>query len=883
MSLDGTAGSGKPFPNYMEMPRRLPAGAWRPLRIASVGFALLVAGLLIAEPETGLDLWWGLLVPALPLVWFVVPGLWRNLCPLAAGNQAPRTLGFSRGRTVPPWFREYAPVAGMGLFVAAVASRPVLFDDSGAASAALILVALAASFAGGCVFKGKSGWCSSLCPLLPVQRIYGQTPFKTVPNSHCRPCVGCAKNCYDFNPRVAYLADLYEDDRHYAGYRKVFAGAFPGIVLAYFTLDGPDSVGTGTWYLRFAGVLVASIGTFFVAETFVKVSVAKIAAVYGGIAISLFYWYASPTVAGTLTGDRDAEWIVWPLRVAVISLTLLWVVRTWRKESVFVSQGEASSTTRFAHDQLEAARATRDGDPEVRFPDTGARLVAKPGQTLLDVAELAEQPIEAGCRMGVCGSDPVRIVEGMHCLSEIGADERSTLERLGWGADTRMACCARPTGPVTVSMHLEPAGAGQQTQVGFDYDKTVRKVVVVGNGIAGVTAADHIRRRHPDCDVDVVASEPYPLYNRMGISRLIYGRSAMVGLHLLPDAWYDDNRITCWLNTRAVAVDRRLRQVRLGTGEKLGYDRLVLASGAAPFVPPLEGFGAQGTYVLRAADDALRIRDYVQRTGAEQAVVAGGGLLGLEAAYALRKLGLAVTVLERGPWLLRRQLDERAGELLRTYLRNLGLEVLLDAETARLADADQLRALWLTDGRELPADVFLLAAGIVPETKLAAAAGLRVERGVVVDAQLRTSDPDVFAIGDLAEFDGRVLGLWPAAVEQAEVAAENAVGGDRTYQGTIPVTLLKVVGVELASIGRIEADTSVGEVEIVLEDREALRYRKLLIDAEGRAAGAILLGYPQYAAAVTAAVRHGGRITVPIDDLRAGDWDALEALPVPAA
>jgi NADPH-dependent 2,4-dienoyl-CoA reductase/sulfur reductase-like enzyme/ferredoxin len=866
----------------MEMPRRLPVGAWWPLRITSVAFALLVAGLLIVEPETGLDLWWGLLVPALPLVWFVVPGLWRNLCPLAAGNQTPRALGFTRARTVPPWFREYAPVAGMALFVAAVASRPVVFNDSGPASAALILAALVAAFAGGWLFKGKSGWCSSLCPLLPVQRIYGQTPFKTVPNSHCQPCVGCTKHCYDFNPRVAYLADLYEDDRHYTGYRKVFAGAFPGIVLAYFTLDGPDSVGTGTWYLRFAGVTVASVGTFFLAETFVKASVAKIAAVYGAIAISLFYWYAAPIVAGTLTGGRDAAWIVWPLRVAVFSLTLLWVVRTWRKEDVFVSQGEASTTTRFAHDQLEAARAPREGDPEVRFADTGARLVAKPGQTLLDVAEFAEQPIEAGCRMGVCGADPVRIVDGMDCLSEIGDDERSTLERLGWGAETRMACCARPAGPVTVSMRLEQAGAGEQTPGEFDYDKAVQKVVVVGNGIAGVTAADHIRRRHPNCDVDIVASEPYPLYNRMGISRLIHGRSAMLGLHLLPDAWYDDNRITCWLNTRAVAIDRERREVRLGTGEKLGYDRLVLASGAAPFVPALEGFGAAGTYVLRAADDALRIREYVQRTDAEQAVVAGGGLLGLEAAYALRKLGLAVTVLERGPWLLRRQLDERAGDLLRTYLQNLGFEVLLDAEAARLADADRLRALWLTDGRELPANVFLMAAGIVPEIKLAAAAGLRVQRGVVVDQQLRTNDPEVFAVGDVAEFDGRVLGLWPAAVEQAEIAAENAVGGDRAYQGTIPVTLLKVVGVELASIGRITADTAAGEIEIVLEDREALRYRKLVIDADGHAAGAILLGYPQYAAAVTAVVRRGGDVAVLIDDLRAGDWDALEAQPVPS-
>jgi nitrite reductase (NADH) large subunit len=249
-------------------------------------------------------------------------------------------------------------------------------------------------------------------------------------------------------------------------------------------------------------------------------------------------------------------------------------------------------------------------------------------------------------------------------------------------------------------------------------------------------AADHVRRRHPDCAVDVVASEPYPLYNRMGISRLIYGRSAMVGLHLLPDDWYDSHRITCWLTTRAVAVDRALQEVRLGTGETLGYDRLVLASGAAPFVPPVEGFGLPGTFVLRAADDALGIRGCVQRAGAERACVAGGGLLGLEAAYALRKLGMAVTVLERGPWLLRRQLDERAGDLLRRYLQNLGLEVVVDAEVARLAGDDRLRGLWLTDGRELAADVLLLAAGIVPEVNLAAASGLRVERGILVDERV---------------------------------------------------------------------------------------------------------------------------------------------------
>ncbi|MGH2944462.1 MAG: FAD-dependent oxidoreductase, partial [Solirubrobacteraceae bacterium] len=218
-------------------------------------------------------------------------------------------------------------------------------------------------------------------------------------------------------------------------------------------------------------------------------------------------------------------------------------------------------------------------------------------------------------------------------------------------------------------------------------------------------------------------------------------------------------------------------------------------------------------------------------------------------------LGLRTTVLERGPWLLRRQLDARAADLLRTYLTNLGLDVQLEAESAQLLGDERLERVVLRDGREVPADVLLMAAGIVPATELAAAAGLAVARGVVVDSRLRTSDPDIFAVGDLVDWEGSVLGLWPVAVEQAEVAAENAVGGDRAYGGTIPVTMLKVVGVELSSIGRIEADASAGERAHVVEDAEALRYRKLVTDADDRCIGAILLGHPDEAAAVIAAVK----------------------------
>jgi nitrite reductase (NADH) large subunit len=246
--------------------------------------------------------------------------------------------------------------------------------------------------------------------------------------------------------------------------------------------------------------------------------------------------------------------------------------------------------------------------------------------------------------------------------------------------------------------------------------------------------------------------------------------------------------------------------------------------------------------------------------------VAGGGLLGLEAAYAIHKLGLRTTVLERSPSLLRRQLDAAAGALLRSYLENLGIEVLVGARIAALEDG----VVALADGRRVHAGVFLVAAGIEPAVDLARRAGLDVARGVLVDDQLRTSDERIFAVGDLAEWRGSVLGLWPVAVEQAEVAAENAVGGSRPYAGTVPVTMLKVVGVELLSVGRIG-----GPNEVVVADDEALRYRKLVLDDDGRAVGAILLGHPEHVPGVTAAVREERPLGHLTEALSAGDWGAL--------
>ena len=196
-------------------------------------------------------------------------------------------------------------------------------------------------------------------------------------------------------------------------------------------------------------------------------TVNKITAVYGAVAISLFYWYASKVLAGTLTGSETTAWFVWGLRAAVWVLAAVWLVRTWRKEATFIEQATTPPPVRLGGQALDAARAQQAGNPEITFEPSGLRLVAKPGATLLDLAESAEEKIEAGCRMGVCGADPVCVVAGMENLSPISSDEQATLERLGYAESTRMACCARINGSVKISLTPERAGARAQASRGL--------------------------------------------------------------------------------------------------------------------------------------------------------------------------------------------------------------------------------------------------------------------------------------------------------------------------------------------------------------------------------------------------------------------------------
>ncbi len=848
------------FPNYTQVPRRVPLGAWDVVRGVVLLLFLAEIALLGFAPDVGLPLFWKLTVPVLPAVWLLAPGLWRNACPLAASNQLPRRFELSRALPQPEWLRRHAHLIGIAAVLTLVPLRRVVFNHSGPATAALLLAVATLAFAGGLVFKGKSGWCSSVCPLLPVQRLYGQAPAVLVPNSHCQPCVGCTKNCYDFNPGVAHFADHDDDDEQYAGYRRFFAGVFPGLVVAFFTLEDPASTGVGAFLAAYGLALLVSLGSYYAIVSIVPLRRARVTAAYGAAGFSLFYWFGAPVVASgveDLFGWTPPDAVVTVVRVAAIVAAVAFVVRAWRRDADYLVEVGGGTAVRVAATEVLRERAASDADAaEVTFEDE-FHVAAQDGQSLLELAEALDLAIEPGCRMGVCGADPVAILDGLDALSEVGDDEASTLDRLGFAPNTRMACMARVRGDVAVGLQPQPRDAAAEAPTD-GFDRSVEQVVILGNGIAGITVADHVRRRHPDCEIHVVSREPHHLYNRMAISRLIYGRTALHGLFLQPDAWYDEHRITCWLNTEATRIDREQRVVTLATGEELPYDRLVLATGSHSFVPPAPGTDLPGVFVVREASDAAAIRRYRQDHDADRVVVVGGGLLGLEVAYALKRFGLQTTVLERGPGLLRRQLDARAGALLGEHLAGLGIEVVTDASLAEITGTDRVEAVSLEGGAALAADLVVMAAGVRPNVELAAAAGLEVERGVVVDDHLRTSDPAIYAVGDVAEHAGRVYGLWPAAVDQARVAATNLVAeGEPTaaYAGTVPATMLKVVGVDVASYGRVDPEE--GDEVVVLDLPAERRYVRLLVNG-GRAVGAVLYGAPDLAAEVAAAVKGNG-------------------------
>jgi nitrite reductase (NADH) large subunit len=367
----------------------------------------------------------------------------------------------------------------------------------------------------------------------------------------------------------------------------------------------------------------------------------------------------------------------------------------------------------------------------------------------------------------------------------------------------------------------------------------MRRYLVVGNGIAGVTAAQSIARADPGSEVHIFGAEPYPYYQRPRLWQFLAGEIAQGDLYFRPVEWYAERGITVHLGAQVSALDSKAHQIVLQDGQRLGYDRLLLATGGASFVPPFEGAGQEGVFALRTLDDALAIKRYADQV--HEVVLIGGGLLGLETARALLTPKRQVTVIEIAPHLLPRQLDAPGAGVLQARLEAMGLRVETGVATQAIIGNGRARGVRLKGGRAVAGELVVMSAGIRSRIELAREAGLAVQRGIVVDEHLCTSQPDVYAAGDAAEFEGQVWGIIPAATEQAQAAAANMVaGGSVIYHGTMPLTTLKIVGIDLTCLGDSTAD---GDEVVVLRcsDQSSGVYKRLAL-RDGRIVGAILLG-----------------------------------------
>ena len=378
--------------------------------------------------------------------------------------------------------------------------------------------------------------------------------------------------------------------------------------------------------------------------------------------------------------------------------------------------------------------------------------------------------------------------------------------------------------------------------------------LIVGNGVAGITAAQSIARADASAEVHVYGAEAYPYYQRPRLWQYLAGEVEQEDLYFRPLGWYASRGVQVHVDARVTDLDPAEHRIRLADGGWEGYDRLLLATGGRSFVPPFEGVDRKGVFALRSLDDALAIKRYADRVSS--VAVIGGGLLGLETARALVTPDRRVSVIELAPHLLPRQLDVTGAQVLQARLEAMGLNIQVGAEThsivgsGRLGGNGRAQGVRLKDGRTIEGEVVIVSTGIRSRIELAQEAGLEVNRGIVVDEHLRTSAPDVYAAGDAAEFKGIVYGIIPAAIEQARAVAANMAhghattgseaGGAAAYQGTVPSTTLKVVGIDLTCLGDSTADGE--QVRVLRYSDQATGVYKRLALRENKIAGAILMG-----------------------------------------
>ena len=498
--------------------------------------------------------------------------------------------------------------------------------------------------------------------------------------------------------------------------------------------------------------------------------------------------------------DTDAEW---PLTLTTGRVADQWHTMSRTGKSPVLTRS-AGDPTAEVHPADAARVGIEDGEP--------ARLVSRRGSVVMRARVTDEVP--RGTVFAPFHWGALHAPAGSGALNRVTAAATDPVSH-----QPELKACA---------IRLEPAERPPPRRRAGR-----RRLVVVGSGMAALATVEEVLRRDSTWQVTMLGEEPGRVYDRIGLSKLVAGQVSAESLELKGGDWYADRAVALHAGRPAARLALEDRCAVAGDGSEHPFDTLVLATGSRPFVPPIPGVDGDHVHGFRTRQDARAITA-AARAGAP-AVVVGGGLLGLEAAAGLHARGMHVTAVEAADRLMPQQLDDGAARMLSRALAGLGVDA-VTGTTVEAIEADHVR---LADGRELEAELVVVAAGIRPEVGLARDAGIATDRGVVVDDAMRTDAPAVMAVGECAQHRGTVYGLWGPLAEQARTAGATVCGDPAAFSGTVPATTLKVAGVDMYAGGAAAAGQ--GQDELVWSDGRRGVYRKLVLQDE-RLAGAVLVG-----------------------------------------
>ena len=374
--------------------------------------------------------------------------------------------------------------------------------------------------------------------------------------------------------------------------------------------------------------------------------------------------------------------------------------------------------------------------------------------------------------------------------------------------------------------------------IGF-HSETAERIIIIGNGGAGTTAAEEVRKRNSVCSIEIISSENLIGYNRPMLTKGILSDVDPVNFYIKPEEWYQKNNIKLTLGTTVSEIRKDSKELALSSGEVRAYDKLILATGANAFIPPIKGVEQEGVFAIRTLEGVKRLQQFLKQT--KKAAVIGGGILGLEAAWELKKAGKEVTVIELSPNIMNRQLDERGSELLRAATEKSGIRVITNTGIEEIAGDGKTTGVKLVDGTMVSADLVICSTGVRQNIGLAKEIGIETGRSIKVNEKMETSEKGIYACGDCAEYNGVNYAIWGQAVEMGKAAGINAAGDEYQYEAFIPSNAFSGMGTSLFAVGDNGKDPEKVYKTFELYDGAKNTYEKLYF-VNNRFCGGILIG-----------------------------------------